>query len=542
MKMKYLSLAVASAIGSMAIPAQAALDIAEDGVGHILLVPYYTVQDGNDTLLNIVNTDKEIGKAVKVRFRSALDSDDVFDFHVYLSPADMWSARISLNPDTGVARLETPDNSCTRPANVEQDFVTGRLADQNGVTKAMQTREGYIEILTMGNIVDDGVDASSSATLQEASVYYQTKHVSGVAPCNASILSKIGTTSALLDDITAPTASLMANWTIINVPGASAWSGGATAIVATTATQRVYFDQNALQNNVLADTPDVSIVDDALFNLNDVASYTADNVLLSDSGAAPIASLDLNGTAFGWANYDLPDLSTPLETAVATPSDQADLLSAALGASVVTNEYLVIGGASVDTDWVLSMPTKRYHVAGRGTIAQGVASTTTGFYAPQDKTGAQGAFADVTKYAADGRSSCVTVGGYDYYNREEGRPGTTPTVDVISPNTPADPTIVKLCGEVTVVGVNQTGSASAVMGGSVAYTNLALDPGYNEGWATLALTTTSNTAGLPMIGQAFASAYNPAATAGSAFYGANWKHRFTPEAGVFATTVTTKFE
>lgn len=42
-----------------------------NGDGHILLVPYYTVQDGNVTAFNIVNTDTKNGKAVKVRFRGA---------------------------------------------------------------------------------------------------------------------------------------------------------------------------------------------------------------------------------------------------------------------------------------------------------------------------------------------------------------------------------------------------------------------------------------------------------------------------------------
>ncbi|MDL2339412.1 MAG: cell surface protein, partial [Pseudomonadota bacterium] len=68
------------------------LAISSDGTGHILLIPYFTVQNGNATLINLVNTDKTFGKAVKVRFRGAANSDDVFDFQVFLSPGDHWSA------------------------------------------------------------------------------------------------------------------------------------------------------------------------------------------------------------------------------------------------------------------------------------------------------------------------------------------------------------------------------------------------------------------------------------------------------------------
>ena len=72
-----------------------------DGVGHMLIVPYYTAQAGNATLLNIVNTDKVNGKAVKVRFRGASNADDVFNFTLFLSPGDVWAAEISQNPATG---------------------------------------------------------------------------------------------------------------------------------------------------------------------------------------------------------------------------------------------------------------------------------------------------------------------------------------------------------------------------------------------------------------------------------------------------------
>jgi len=45
--------------------------------GDILLVPYFSAQGANATLLSIVNTDTVNGKAVKVRFRGAANSDDL---------------------------------------------------------------------------------------------------------------------------------------------------------------------------------------------------------------------------------------------------------------------------------------------------------------------------------------------------------------------------------------------------------------------------------------------------------------------------------
>ena len=122
-----------------------------DGVGHMLIVPYYTVQSGNATLLNIVNTDKVNGKAVKVRFRGASNADDVFNFTLFLAPSDVWAAEISQNPATGLARLNTVDNSCTLPSLVNVDFNTARLNPQ--ADRPNETREGYIDIITMADMV-----------------------------------------------------------------------------------------------------------------------------------------------------------------------------------------------------------------------------------------------------------------------------------------------------------------------------------------------------------------------------------------------------
>src|SRR5277367_6140328 len=64
-----------------------------DGLGSVLVYPYYTVNAGNNTLLTVVNTTSE-GKAVKVRFLEAYDSREVLDFNLYMSPFDVWTAEV----------------------------------------------------------------------------------------------------------------------------------------------------------------------------------------------------------------------------------------------------------------------------------------------------------------------------------------------------------------------------------------------------------------------------------------------------------------
>lgn len=106
-----------------------AFELSNGGVGHNLIVPYYTAQDGNMTVLHLTNTDLENGKAVKVRFRGAANSDDVLDFQVLLSPGDVWTGAVTAGA-SGVAQLVTADGTCTVPAlskGVPQSFDTRRL-------------------------------------------------------------------------------------------------------------------------------------------------------------------------------------------------------------------------------------------------------------------------------------------------------------------------------------------------------------------------------------------------------------------------------
>jgi len=156
------------------------LQFAPGGMGHFLFVPYFSAQGSNATLLNITNTDLHHGKAVKVRFRGAANSDDILDFTLFLSPGDVWAGSISKGSD-GFSVLASSDKSCSIPAfpgtgGENPSFRTERLPSYlSGDALAAQTREGYIEILNMADIWADTTAGS---------LYTNIKHVNGVAPCN----------------------------------------------------------------------------------------------------------------------------------------------------------------------------------------------------------------------------------------------------------------------------------------------------------------------------------------------------------------------
>jgi len=64
-----------------------------DGLGQVLIYPYYTVNAGNSTIVTVVNT-TAAGKAIKVRFLEAYNSREVLDFNLYMSPLDVWTAQV----------------------------------------------------------------------------------------------------------------------------------------------------------------------------------------------------------------------------------------------------------------------------------------------------------------------------------------------------------------------------------------------------------------------------------------------------------------
>jgi len=454
------------------------LRLSPNGIGHSLLVPYYTAQGSNATLLNLVNTDTLNGKAVKVRFRSASNSDDVYDFQVFLSPGDVWAASISKGAD-GRANLSTNDNSCTKPAksNLGSGFVTARLdttftADQ----KANATREGYVEIFNMADIAPG------------TQLFTATKHVNGVAPCGTGVTAAawtaLDTDAANWTGLVPPTTGLMGNYTVINLATAAAYGGNATAIRAVNSA----IDTNVADNSALGN---VVYWPQTAQPVVGISAFTADPLLRG-------------GQVVG-ASYDLPDMSTPYTTTTANPLAQAGNLSQALATTSIKNEFLADQTVAAVTDWVFSMPTRRYSVALDY-------ATNTRVYSALPVNQQYFTAANTTVV---GRQICVTGIAYTAFDREENSP-VNPSDVVISPNVPEAPTA--FCGEASVLAINN-GGKSGVLDASVAVRGI--DLAYKEGWINIA-TPGLNNNGLPVLGEAYVRA-----VAGASNFGVNWGHRFS---------------
>lgn len=509
MKKNVLALSIAAMIGGFAgaasaqtttftAPTATAFEQADGGVGHILVVPYFTTQNDNMSVFHVVNTDTVNGKALKVRFRGAANSDDILDFTVFLSPFDVWTG--SVQADANGSYFMTTDNSCTYPNihNQKVSFVQDRLASGWTAEKRVNnTKEGYVEILNMADVTP-GTD-----------LFKTIKHASNGAPaCADSVLERtlaINPTSeaaAVALGYNTPTGQLTGDWYILNVNQTTTFSGAATAIKAVSAPgvngrgKFVAFPQDGQSTGL------------------PVGDYTADP-LFKTAGIQFADTTAVTSPLVAAVNYDFPDLSTPYLTTTATPEAQASLLTQAVANTGVSNQFATDSIISAKTDWVLSMPTRRYSVGANYAEAATSAKYRVFNTGVVTVTGGTTNFFDAgsTSVDADG-NICVNTTSNVFYDREESfaRNGA-----VISPGTAR---VIRLCGEVNVLAFKDTGTS--VLGATVARQTAAVT--YENGWGQV-----SYTRPLPVVGSSFIKLTNSGGLANgfSGTYGITWPHRFS---------------
>ena len=526
MKKNVLALSIATMVGGLgfsgaAMAAPGDITVNESGAGVIQIVPYFTAQDGNATVLHVVNTDAENGKAVKIRFRGASNSDDLLDFQVFLSPGDVWTGLAKANAD-GVLQLVTGDNSCTLPAFVRTDGGTVAQLDRlthplwdTAAKKAAQTREGYIEILEMASIPPKSKKSASAAGAKDDTnpLYTAIKHVKGTdkkmaAPCtpaafdfldviaDGGVAERAGTAATDLQRLDLPTGKLAASWYILNVAKSTTFSGSATALQVDTIVNPVYAPQMSGTVSKLASA-------DPLFGGNK-----------NGAGATSVEYIKKQ-------SFDVPDLSTPLTgtaTALVDAQAQAAKLTTAITRKTLSNQFYQDAGLNAATDWVISMPTRRYTVAANYEAAKVTPFVKKDYVVLNDVADAANAtlFADFDKLTvnAAGQICGEATGGQTLYDREE---DSVKNGHVVSPGVAK---VLNLCGEVHVA----TFGAASPLGASVAQSSFKTD--FGAGWGTVSFGTAATS--VPALGAAFTAASNPSAAAGMVGnYGITWPHTYT---------------
>lgn len=338
--------AASAALATIPPPAPAAqgLVVNPDGLGEVLLFPYYTTRGGFKTLLSIVNTRNE-AKIVKVRFLEGYNSREVLDFNLFLSPFDVWVASVEADQDSGGARILTPDSSCTvgmifPEGEPFRPFAyTGSNAD-SGPQTLDRTREGHLEVIEMGviNRSESGGEALAVAIEHPSECMLPFLAYFG-SPANVD--TGIGIWNPLAggdpeNAVDEPTGGLYGNWELIHVERGDAVGGNPVALAH-------FFDpegSDARSSDSLHTIPGT-----LLPNLN-----SANQGLPGGIASAVISDLRLN-----------PGAGDPRHFSVLF-SAPVDAVSAALMHERMLFEYTVNIDVGASTAAVITFPTKNAYV------------------------------------------------------------------------------------------------------------------------------------------------------------------------------------
>jgi len=517
-----LAAAVAAAGAVLLTPQAQAVNVSQNGLGEVLLFPYYTVRNNIDTNINITNT-SENTVIFKIRFREAHNSRDARDFNVVLSPYDVWNATVTLSPDGSAARIRTADQSCTAgqlPIDLGNgvraidftnfDYINGTGIGpwDGGPTSLDRTKEGHIEVIEMASLAptNPGVpspslnfpnDGDNTPEVSD-SIGYNAQHVNGV-PRSCSIVrqqlsaAQVGATK---DTVSEPLNVLKGSFSLIKATEGKAFAGTPT---------------------VLAN----------FFNPASVDGLSSQNLLVEAASQLP---------SLNQANPAVVDI---IDQAVAAPVVDdfvrpVDAVTAAISRVVVANQYSVNPANAAKTDWVISFPTKYWYVDEREAavglsdngpnppayFGQPPFENSTTFQWPRDAQG-----------QPTGDDCAPVKVRFRFFDREEDEViavdnGFSPP----PPGTPAD----SICYETQVVTFNNSDLFGSPIDANV---NVAA-AGFVSGWMRLefpdAGTILGDTfgysfTGLPVIGFAATSLEN--GTNGNAVlnYGQLWDHGYVTD-------------
>jgi hypothetical protein len=393
--MKKTLIATAVAASVMAPISAHAINFSADGTGQVLLYPYYNTNQGNATFIGVANTTGEV-KVLKLRIREGVESEDVLDFQVWLSPYDHWTAVLA--QVGGEVRISTADTSCTVPS-----LANGAPLSDNRISASYtgnildRLSEGHIEIFEMAvvdawtnqsdpPIATDDLDLAQSVTHTnagvpldcEAAVAFNGNQEGIFVP--GAYASQTNVPGVLVGgEFDTPTGGIYGIAAVYNPTDGTYFTYSAEALQNFAATPIFLAQRSApvteiptiVQDDLTSDDLVIREHNIKLFDLPDLS--TPDAIELNASTGS-IVSLIYGGTNSGpcqvnpgdcmkVATYNLPNSGVDANGNPAGPSfteRPADVkrnaVTAALQAASVTNDFLT--GAEFDSDWVFTFPGK----------------------------------------------------------------------------------------------------------------------------------------------------------------------------------------
>lgn len=420
------AIALATMLGAAA--SAQAININQDGLGEVLLYSLYTAEEGNITNINITNTTDQV-KAVKVRFVEGQNSQEVLDFNLYLSPYDQWSGAVT-QTDAG-AKLITADKSCTAPAipagGVE--FRSFGYKDDGGEQSAKRTRVGHLEVIEMG-VIDPAYTTPDGKSLAGFATADHT--VPGSAPADCGALRAQFSGAGIW-----ATGSLQTGFLNAGDVKAGNFNGGlygSADILNIEGSTQISYDALAIDN------------------------------FMDDLTAGPQSTHQVTGSVDPSLNGGGNTFATFKNGEEAEYVNSASAITALLMKESINNNYVLDAGRGSETNWVITFPTKRFHV---DTFA----------------VGDEAPF--VNRWNKTTGKSCHEVSLQNWDNEEYA--GAPSDLD-FSPTPPGATS--SLCYETNILTFNQ----AKVLGGEfVSYDVSLAQPDFQFGWMSLAFVADGTT-------------------------------------------------
>lgn len=437
MRKSGMGLAAIFAIAAMGTAQAVHLDA--NGRGQVLLYPYYTVNNGQQTLLSVTNT-SAFPQMAQVNLREGYNGRDTLQFKIYLAPFDSWNATMFALSDAGIASegagILTRDSSCTVPSFSSDGTSVGgtpyvRLRDvgytfpgDGGPTTLTRTREGYLEVIALANLGEP-----FAGYISHGSPGNWLSAPTGCSQVTPSLIPN--------DALSTPAGGLVGSVGYINVGQGTYLASRAEALAGFTSIPLL---------NSFGSSPALNAVND---------------------GAGPLglqATAHVVGPDGTTRDYRYPGS--------ASTSRRVDAVSAALMAEQVYNEYQVSPGLAANSDWMVTFPTKPFYTdpALSGSVVA---------LEPFVYLFSQEVIIERTVLNGPGQS-CVRVYARKFNNDSR-------TNDPIAPPDARtqSPSMLPLCTVVNSISLGDRDSGPSFVLGSNLVTHL--DPGFTSGWMNLKL-------------------------------------------------------
>lgn len=328
-----------------------AVNLNPDGVGQVLIYPYYTIENDLVTAISVVNTTDEV-KAVKVRFLEGRNSQEVLDFNLYMSPFDVWTGTVVPAADgTAAGRLVTRDTSCTVPLIRFPGDGYDAVDPRGAVTSATEglrfqnfeyaannkdvgpfgldrTRAGHLEMIEMGSVIHPPFVTAATHTGGNATTPARPPGCQTLVNAFRIVGGVQGFWRAnpLTTGIDSPNGGLFGGALLVDVAEGTSLTYNADALLG-------FYTLTGAGNNLHTDPGNV------LPNLSQAnnGGGLATAVIFDPNTASQVVTLDFI-------------------------SQTPNAVTAVLMHNEIYNEYAVGGVAALSSEWVITHPTKRLHI------------------------------------------------------------------------------------------------------------------------------------------------------------------------------------